>query len=53
MTKMTKQEAIDLGISRYGRVPTEKEIETLQEIFEIDHNKVRCFFRGIWRKISI
>lgn len=37
----------------YGREPTEKEADEAFQIYEVDHNKIRCFFRGLSRTLGI
>ena len=43
---------IDLLRNRYGREPTEAEVEMGMEIFEYDPSRLRAFFRRIWRAIT-
>jgi len=37
---------------RYGREPTEQEIDRGLQIYEIDTNRIRCFFRRLSRIVS-
>lgn len=41
----------ELLTERYGREPTEEEIDRGFELFEIDDNPIRCFLRGLSRKL--